>query len=260
MADGKAEKAAALLQEAWASGEILPKLPEDIAPANEAEATAISEAILANFGHEIGGWKIGATADAAQQAMGLSGPFVGAIRAANVVDSPAEFAFADMNRAIVESEYAYRLAKDLPARSGDYSRDEVEAAIGSIIVGMEIPISRLGPDNGLGALATIADHGGTGYYLIGKEIEDWRSVDAVNTEVALTFDGADAGRGTGKGMMGDPVNALTWFVNHMSAKGADLKAGQFVTTGSCTGVVPAPGPTEAIADFGPEGQVKLVLR
>lgn len=259
MADEKAAKAAKLLMDAWAAGEIMDTLPADVAPGNEAEATAINDVILAKFGHEIGGWKIGATAAGAQKALGLSGPFVGAIRAANVVDSPASYAFADVNRPIIESEYAYRLAQDLPARDADYTRAEVEAVVGSLIIGIEMPLSRLGADNGLGPLGLVADHGGTGYYIIGAEIADWRSVDVINTDVALTFDGAEVGRGTGEGMMGDPMTALVWFVNHMSAKGISLGAGQFVSTGSCTGVIPAPGPCVAVADFGPEGKVSVTL-
>jgi len=254
-----AKSAAKLLMDAWENGEVLPALPSDCAPANEAEATLINEEIMAVNAHPVGGWKIGATADAAQKAMGLSQPFVGAIRAANVMDSPASFAFSDLNRPVIESEYAYRFAADLPARPEAYSRDEVEAAIGSLIVGVEMPLSRLGAENGLGALGSVADHGGTGYYIIGAEHKDWRAFDAIGTDVTLSFDGAEAGRGTGAGMMGDPVNALVWFVNYMGAKGIGMKAGQFVTTGSCTGVIPAPGPVAAVADFGPAGKVELTL-
>lgn len=259
MTEGKAAEAARLLMAAWDADEPLADLPASCAPADEAEATAIGDAIIAASDVPIGGWKIGATAAGAQKALGLNGPFVGAIRQANVVDSPARFVFADLNRPIIESEYAYRLAKDLPAAGAPYDRAAVEAAIGSIIIGIELPLSRLSADHGLGALGSVADHGATGYYIIGREITDWRSVDAVNTEVALTFDGAEAGRGTGAPMMGDPVNALVWFANEMAGKGVDLKAGQFVSTGSCTGVIPAPGPMTAIADFGPDGKVELVL-
>ncbi len=259
MTEGKAAEAARLLMAAWDSDEPVADLPASCAPANEAEATAIGDAIIAASDFEIGGWKIGATAAGAQKALGLSGPFVGAIRQTHVVQSPARFVFADLNRPIIESEYAYRLAKDLPASGAPYDRAAVEAAIGSIIIGIEMPLSRLGADHSLGALASIADHGGTGYYIIGREIADCRSVDAIDTEVALTFDNAEAGRGTGAPMMGDPVNALVWFVNEMAGKGVGMKAGQFVSTGSCTGVIPAPGPTTVVADFGPEGKVEVVL-
>jgi 2-keto-4-pentenoate hydratase len=60
-------------------------------------------------------------------------------------------------------------------------------------------------------------------------------------------------------MMGHPVEAVTWFVNHLSRRGITLSAGCFVTTGSCTGVIPAPGPCQAVADFGPLGTVRATF-
>ena len=73
--------------------------------------------------------------------------------------------------------------------------------------------------------------------------------------VVLTFDGVEKGRGRGAAMMGHPAQALTWFVNHLAQRGITLAAGAFVTTGSCTGVIPVQGPCHAVADFGPLGQV-----
>ena len=56
-------------------------------------------------------------------------------------------------------------------------------------------------------------------------------------------------------MMGHPLEALTWFANHLSARGLTLEKGQFVTTGSATGVIPCPAACVAEADFGPLGKV-----
>jgi 2-keto-4-pentenoate hydratase len=260
MGENKAGEAAKLLMDAWESGSPIPELPKSCTPANEAEAIAINDAIIAANTHEIGGWKIGATGPAPQKALGLSQPFIGFIRAANIDTGATTYNFADLNRPIIESEYAYRLKADLPARDKDYTRSDIEAAIGSLIIGMEVPLSRLGPDHGLGPLALVADHGGTGRFVIGAEYDDWQGIDAINQDVVLTFDGAEAGRGAGEAMLGDPINAVVWFANHMSGKGVGLKAGEFISTGSCTGVIPAPGPTEAVADFGPEGKVELTLK
>jgi 2-keto-4-pentenoate hydratase len=33
------------------------------------------------------------------------------------------------------------------------------------------------------------------------------------------------------------IRLLVWLANHLSARGAGLSAGQFVTTGSCTGMM-----------------------
>lgn len=260
MGDSKAAQAAKLLMGAWEADTPIPNLPADCAPANEAEAIAINEAILAANTHAIGGWKIGATGPAPQKALGLSQPFVGFIRAANVDTGAATYTFGDLNRPIIESEYAYRLKADLPARDAEYTREDIVAAIGSLIVGMEVPMSRLGADHGLGALALVADHGGTGRYIIGAEHENWQDIDAISQDVVLTFDGVEAARGKGEMMLGDPITAVMWFANYMSGKGVGLKAGEFISTGSCTGVIMAPGPMHAVADFGPEGKVELTLK
>ncbi len=255
----KAETAAAFLREARLGGRREPAIPEACAPRDEAEATAVWRALHAMEDRRIVGWKIGATAAAAQQAMGLAGPFAGHICEGMVDEGPeTEYRFADLLGPIYESEYAFRLSAGLPAREEPYSREEVEAAIGSLITGIEIPERRLADDHPHGALGTVADHGGTGRFIIAREFEDWRSIDCVDQDVTLTFNGVEAGRGAGRAMMGHPVEAVRWLANHLSAMGLGMTAGQFVTTGSCTGVVPVPGPdTTAISDFGPLGRIKV---
>lgn len=234
-------------------------LPEHLRPEKEDDATRINEAIWRINTADVAGWKIGATGPAAQKALGLTRPFTGFIPADCVDANGARYEFARMMRPIVESEYAFRMARTLPPKAGPYSRAEVEAAIGSLIIGLEIPESRLPEDHGLGAFGTLIDHGGTGRFVIGREIEDWRGVDCTDQDVVLTFDGEEVGRGRGSAMMGHPVEALTWFANHLSERGIPLEAGIFVTTGSCTGVVQAMRPLRAVADFGPAGKVEATF-
>ena len=255
----RAETAAAFLREARLAGRREPAIPEACAPRNEDEAKAVWQALHAMEDRRIVGWKIGATAAAAQQAMGLSGPFAGHI-CEGMVDEGAEIEYrlADLLGPIYESEYGFRLSADLPARAQPYSREEVEAAIGSLIAGIELPERRLADNQPLGPIGTIADHGGTGRYIVAHEFEDWRGIDCVDQEVSLTFNGVEAGRGTGRAMMGHPVEAVRWLANHLSGLGLGMTAGQFVTTGSCTGVLPVPGPdTLAVSDFGPLGRVRV---
>lgn len=255
----RAEAAAAFLREARLAGRREPAIPEACAPRDEAEAKAVWQALHAMEDRNVIGWKIGATATAAQQAMGLSGPFAGHI-CEGMVDEGAEIEYrlADLLGPIYESEYGFRLSADLPARGRPYSREEVEAAIGSLIAGIELPERRLADDHPHGALGSMADHGGTGRYIVAHEFEDWRGIDCVDQEVSLTFNGVEAGRGTGRAMMGHPVEAVRWLANHLSGMGLGMTAGQFVTTGSCTGVLPVPGPdTVAVSDFGPLGLVRV---
>ena len=149
----RAETAAAFLREARLAGRREPAIPEACAPRDEDEAKAVWQALHAIEDRRIVGWKIGATATAAQQAMGLSGPFAGHI-CEGMVDEGAEidYRFADLLGPIYESEYGFRLSADLPARAEPYSREEVEAAIGSLIAGIELPERRLADDQPLGPI------------------------------------------------------------------------------------------------------------
>jgi 2-keto-4-pentenoate hydratase len=249
------DRAASFLMAAWDARRREPTLPGDLRPANEADATAINEAIHRRNRRPIAGWKVGATSEGARRASGLAQPFTGFIPTDGIDQDGVVYRFADMMRPVVESEYGFRLARDLAPRAQPYARGEVEDAIAALVIGLEIPESRLGNDHGLGPLASVADHGGTGRYVLGREFTAWRDIDCVQQEVVLTFDGVEKGRGRGEAMMGHPAQALTWFVNHLSQRGITLAAGSFVTTGSCTGVVPVPGPCTAVADFGPLGTV-----
>ncbi len=259
MTPNQIREAAQFLMDAAAARKRVDDLPDGLKPQTEAEAQAIWSAILAANTKPIVGWKIGATAAAAQQAMGLSGPFVGFLTEDMIDQNGVTYQHADMLGPIVESEYAFRMAADLPPKAEAYSRAEVEAAVGSLIVGFEIPERRLGDKHSLGALGSISDHGGTGRFVIGDEFTDWQGKDCADTEVALTFSGEEKGRGKGAAMMGHPLEALTWFANFLSSKGITLEKGQFVTTGSATGVIQCPAPCVAEADFGPLGKVKATF-
>lgn len=259
MTPNQIREAAQFLMDANKARKRVDNLPEGLRPTTEAEGAAIWAYILGQNTKPIVGWKIGATADAAQKAMGLSGPFVGFLTADMIDQNNVTYQYKDMLGPIVESEYAFRMSADLPPKKTPYTRAEVEAAVGSLIVGFEIPERRLGDNHNLGALGSLSDHGGTGRFVVGHEFTDWKGKDCANTEVVLTFSGEEKGRGKGAAMMGHPLEALTWFANFLSSKGLTLEKGQFVTTGSATGVIQCPSPCVAEADFGPLGKVKATF-
>ena len=58
-------------------------------------------------------------------------------------------------------------------------------------------------------------------------------------------------------MLGDPRLALTWLVNELSGLGVTLKAGQVVTTGTCTTPIPIGHGDAVHADFGAVGSVDV---
>ena len=56
------------------------------------------------------------------------------------------------------------------------------------------------------------------------------------------------------------MNVMVWLVNQQSGFGRGLKAGDIVSTGTCTGLADvAPGDV-VVADFGSLGCVELMLQ
>jgi len=54
----------------------------------------------------------------------------------------------------------------------------------------------------------------------------------------LLVNGEVKGTGTGKDVLGSPLNALLWLANSLSSYGLGLKKGDIISTGSCTGLQP----------------------
>ena len=251
------ERAADALVAATRERRRIPDLPEGCRPATEEDAIAICDAVARKTRGEVAGWKMGAADPTARQRLGLKAPFTGVILREAVYDSPASFPFADLLRPVVESEYAFRMADDLPPRGQPYDREEVSRAIAALHIGIEVPESRFADGHTLGGLGTVADSGAVGRYVMGEGYTDWRGFDLVGQEVVLWINGKEAGRGTGASVMGHPLDAMTWFANYLAKKGEGLRAGQFVSTGSCTGIIPAKPGDSCVADFGPLGQVRV---
>src|SRR3546814_81857 len=171
----------------------------------------------------------------------------------------ASLATRDDCRRRVESEYAFRMAASLPAREKPYTREEVADAVATVHPAMEVAHTRLEGGLELGARALIADHCANFAFVYGEGRPDWRDLDIAGQEVTLSQDGKQVASGSGSEVMGHPLTSLVWVANQLRKQGRGLKAGEFVTTGTCTGMSPAPVNCSLVADFGPLGQCRLTL-
>jgi 2-keto-4-pentenoate hydratase len=73
----------------------------------------------------------------------------------------------------------------------------------------------------------------------------------------LHVDGCEAARGTGAAVLGDPLRALVLLANNPPPHGPGLRRGDFVTTGSLTGMTPVAPGASAVADFLFLGKVEV---
>src|SRR5262245_35559696 len=87
---------------------------------------------------EIAGWKIALTSKAMQQMTGVDQPAAGAIFAATVHTSPARVSLASYHHLGVEFEVAVRLADDLPASGGPWTRASVAERVGACLPAFEL--------------------------------------------------------------------------------------------------------------------------
>lgn len=211
------------------------------------------------YGGAVIGYKIACTNVTAQRQLNVDGPFHGRMTSAFCFDSPARLDASQFFMRVVEAEFAFRMAQDLPPVSIPRSNEEVAAAVEGVLPGIEIVDSRFDDWTTIGALSLIADNACHAAWVKGSLMKDWRGIDLAAQPVRLTVNGNFLREGSGRAVLGHPLNALAWLANQLSSQGRGLKAGQYVTTGVTMEVYMGQRGDQIAADFGPLGVVSLAL-
>jgi 2-keto-4-pentenoate hydratase len=225
-------------------------LPASLAPADEAEAFAVQDLVAQAFG-TVGGWKIGAA--------GSEGtPFFAPMVAGWMGENGTLFQGANHRLRGVEAEIAFQMGADLPPRATPYSRDEVIAAIGGCHPAIELLESAYVDPTIVSRPNMLADlqmHGG---FVAGPAVPQWQEIDWSAEPVTLTVDGAVRLEKVGSAPGGpDLVRLLVYLANEGAARTGGLKRGDWVTTGSWTGLNWASAGSEVIVHFAHAGRVSM---
>lgn len=227
-------------------------LPLELAPANEAEAFAVQDMVAQAYG-AIGGWKIGAA--------GATGVPFFAPMPAGWMGSDGSL-FRGMNHRLfgVEAEIAFQMGQDVPPSAKPYTRDEIIAAIGVCAPAIEILESAYIDPQAVSRPNMLADlqmHGG---FVAGPAVPQWQEIDWANETVVLTVDGAIRYENTGTAPAGpDLVRLVMYLANEGAVRTGGLKRGDWVTTGSWSGLNWAAPGAEAVAHFGRAGKAHLMF-
>ena len=252
MMTGEREKelmnAAGMLLDARRTNTPIDDLPEGIRPRTLEEAYFIQDRIALAYG-EIGGWKVGApTAEAT--------PMFAPMPRAWIASNHAVLGGRHRLRGL-EAEISFQIGKDLPPRDKAYSRDEVVAAIGSCHPAIEVIESGLTDPLKAEKLSMIADLQMHGAFVYGAAVVDWQSIDFSKERVTLAVEGVVRVERTGSNTSGDLMRLLPWLANDGAARTGGLKAGQWVTTGSWTGVSFGTAGSSVNVNFSTAGEVDL---
>jgi 2-keto-4-pentenoate hydratase len=241
--------AARLLMDARRTNTPFGDLPESLRPVSLDEAYFVQDRLALVYG-AVGGWKVGA-------ATPETTPTFAPMPLAWIAPSGCLLPAATHRYRGLEAEIAFLIGQDLPPRQTAYTRDEVVAAIESCHPAIEVLESGLidrAQASKLSVAADLAIHGG---FVYGPAYPNWKSVDFTTEKVTLTVDGIVREERTGSNTSGDLVKLLPWLANEGSSRTGGLKAGQWVTTGSWTGVSLATAGSIVRAEFSTVGTVGL---
>lgn len=253
--------ASQLLFDARIKRERLPDLPEDVRPANQEQAyqcqARLIDRVISHYAGGTAGYKIACTNALAQELLNSPEPFYGRLLSSFFAASPAHFRAEDFFMRVIEAEFGFQFARDLPPGAAPISREEIADALAGVLPAIEIVDSRYVTWTAVGVPSLIADNAVHGAWVPGELIEDWRGLDLAAQAVHLYVNGRLVESGSGAAVMGHPLNALQWLVHRLHAQGVTLKAGEYVTTGVTTNIYMAQKGENISADFGVVGSVEV---
>lgn len=231
------------------AGTKAPRLVEAIRPKSIDDALAI-QAEMANMEATIG-WKC------------LLPPAEGKIVAAPIFNLQHQtddvVLFADKGQALIEPEIGFVLAKDLPARSEDYSEQEVVEAIGSAHMALELMQRRFEEGAGQDFYESLSDCMINQGVYIGPEIDKGLAVNAHKVAITITQSSQSLDL---DGTHPNPraIDGFVWLVNFMSKRGISFSAEQVFITGSFKGIVPLEFDQKTVVRYDGLGEYSVTFK
>lgn len=249
--------AATILCQRRRTGTQGPVLPDACRPQTLSDAWSVQQGVAAQFaqmGDAVGGWKCGTPAP--------DRLVVAPIYRSTVHHQDTSPVWAHDGRVRVEPELAFVLAHDLPPRSQAYSRAEVEAALASAHLALELIDSRYDAQAQLTFADKLADGLVNQGLWLGPQIPVQQAIGAVSMRIRWR-----TGQGPEQQLEGvhpdqDPLAPLVWLVNYLSECGQGMSAGLPVITGSYAGTIACPVDEALYFGFAdwPEMSLRLVAR
>ncbi len=178
--------------------------PQSIDAAYEVQAELIPK-LVAHFGGEPIGYKIACTNEIAQRQLHVDHPFFGRLLSATSQHTPGRLNADEYFMRVMEAEFAFQMARDLPPNGASRTRDEVADAVEGVIPGIEVVDSRYDSWTTIGTTSLIADNACHGAWIRGALVRDWRNIDLATQKVRLVINGEVKGEGSGAAVLGHPL-------------------------------------------------------
>ena len=245
------DRAAHLLLDARRGRYQIDALPADCRPGDLEEGYAVQQRLFDLLETGYGGWFLGGTNGSTVIPIAYGTP----ILTEALHDSPAELSQEVFITWDVDVEFGFTLGADIAPRTEVYTSDEVLARVASLHPALDIVNAHFADYAAAGWPSIIADNGSDGAVVRGPGVSDWDRASLGRHQVTLVVNGESVQTGSGHVIMGNPFDALVWFANHMSERGLTMRAGEFISTGSCIDPYEGRLNDHVVADFGVYGSV-----
>jgi 2-keto-4-pentenoate hydratase len=223
---------------------------QSVAPPDAASAWAVQDATLELIG-PASGWKVGAKGPDVE-------PGAAPLPASGIYPSGASLIGPPWSMRGIEVEVAVRFGRDFVPGSPDVDLAQLQASIDCVLPAIEVVETRLADWRQSDPLAQLADLQTHGALVIGEPSSvKPADIDLRQVEAYLAFDGQPVASCRGANVAVDVWRLLTWLAWHAAQRGRPLRAGDVVTTGSCSGMLYAGEGTHVLADLKGIGSIEI---
>ena len=232
--------------------------PESLAAGYEIQNELVDRLEARYRGSGIG-YKIACTNVHAQKLLNTSAPVFGRLSSCFTESGPARMNGKEFSLLGVEPEFAFEIARDVPWSDPPYTADTITDYVCGVIPAIELVGHRFSDWEKFDAPILAADNAVHQAWIPGTAVKNWRRANFPEHPVELIVNAKVAMSGSGANVLGNPLNALAWLANELPIWGRSLRAGDFVTTGTCTDVYMARIGDKIRANFADLGSVELEL-
>jgi 2-keto-4-pentenoate hydratase len=209
---------------------------------------------LLDSGRLVRGHKVGLTARAMQEMLGVDEPDFGHLLDDMFVYENSEVSLDRFIQPRVEPEVAFVL--DRPLAGPGVTVADVIRATAFVLPAIEIVDSRIA-DWRIALVDTVADNASSGAVVLGGSPRLLTDIDVRQLGVTVATNGEIRETGRSSAVLGNPAVAVAWLANRLAPFGTGLAEGEVIMPGACTRMIPVDPGCEVRVSFDVLGDVAV---
>ncbi|MDJ0391247.1 fumarylacetoacetate hydrolase family protein [Roseomonas sp. E05] len=237
------QAAAAQLAALWRSGAQVEALPPELRPADLGEAYDIQDALVAQLGEPVVGWKLGVGSHKQRRETGFGRPIAGRVLGSRQFRIGDTVPLPDAAPATVEFEIAFVLGCDIHP---DAPPPAPASVIAETRVAFELVRARFRDRRSVGWPSFAADNAGFDALVLGERI-DPASIRGLTASLSVSADGVERARAATGEDASDPLQALADLMALARERDMLLPRGAVISTGTASVPFTISGAAQVVA-------------